>query len=243
MRNARCRRFVGFLCALALSGAGWAGADDPPVAPSDEDAKAQVTALKSALRGKDVDGKLRTITACTDCPHPAVAAALGGVLTSEADDVRIAAAGALGTMKGLDVAARALTAALPANEENGKVLPKIFGAIGDVGHLSAVAAVVEWINRRIAQRDKDDIQGMVEAIGALGGLKSKGTMDALLDLWRKNQVVGANRKHHFRESCNRAFQQAVRKLFAGEKHNGQKEWDDWWREYADKYRDDLTPKP
>ena len=70
-------------------------AGDPPSA---EEAKAKVAALKAA---KEVEAKKTAIADAGTCPHATVAAALAPMLADPDDAIRTAAAGALGSMKGL----------------------------------------------------------------------------------------------------------------------------------------------
>jgi HEAT repeat protein len=219
------------------------GADDKAAAAAAAAAaKTKVDELKAALKGKDEDPKIAAITACGDAPHSTTAAALAPLLGDPSDNIRLAAAKALGHMKGIPDAAKALHGGLGANDDKSKVLAAIFSAIGEVNSPTSVEVVREWIDHRMAKRDTSDAPGMNEAIDCMGGLKWKATVSALIDLGRKNIVAnGARGGHGMRAKEDNRFQRALQRL-TGEKMDDMQAWDEWWKKNAGNFKDDLTAK-
>lgn len=228
--------FVSGLCAAA------ALAQDPaPAKPTDADAKAKTDAYSEAVKAKSEDGKKTAIEAMSDCPHTAVISLLGKILVGDTDDCRMSAAKTLGKMKGDANAAKALHGALKANEEKSSVLKACFEAMGEINHPSSVPVCKEWIDHRLGSRDGEDLPGVNEAIDALGALKWKSSVEALIDEWHKNKVVGRDPASKFREKVRKHCNQALQRLL-GEKMGTQAEWDDWWKDNKGKLNDDLTAK-
>ncbi|MCE9582618.1 MAG: HEAT repeat domain-containing protein [Planctomycetes bacterium] len=238
------RPFVALALSLALAASTFAqGADDKEAAAAAAAAaKTKVEELKVALKGKDEDPKIAAITACGEAPHSTTAAALAPLLGDPSDNVRTAAAKALGHMKGLADAAKALHAGLGANEDKTKVLGAIFDAIGEVNNPASVAVVKDWVNHRMAKRDGSDAPGLTEAIDCMGALKWKSCVSALIDLGKKNIVAnGARGGHGMRAKEDNKFQRALQRL-TGEKLEDMDAWDDWWKKNAGSFKDDLTAK-
>lgn len=205
-------------------------------------AKSRVDELKTALKGKEEDPKISAISACGEAPHATTAAALAPLLGDPSDNVRTAAAKALGKMKGLAEAAKALHAGLGANEEKSKVLDALFDAIGEVNHGSSVAVCKDWISHRITKRDGADQPGINSAIDAMGALKWKASVSALIDLGKKNIVAnGARGGKGLRWKDDVRFNRALQRL-TGESFEDMDGWEDWWKKNAGKFNDDLTAK-
>lgn len=227
---------------LILASMAFAQAEPGATASIDDaEAKIRIDALKKALSGQTIEPKQEAITACSESMHPACAAALLPVLTRDSDELRIYAADALGRMKGLENAAKTLHAALKSNENKTSVLDRIFRAMENVGHISSVAVCQDWAEDRVSQRDSEEIAGVTSAIETLGSLKFKASVDALLDIWHKNKVVGKDRGSSFKEKCRKFCNQALRRLL-GEKMESWDEWHDWWKKEAKNYNSDLSQK-
>lgn len=215
-------------------------ADDAKAAA--EAAKAKVDELKAALKGKEEDPKIAAISACGDAPHASTAAALAPLLGDPSDNIRIAAAKALGRMKSLPEAAKALHGGIGANEEREKVITAIFTAIGEVNHPSSVAVLKDWISHRMTKRDTSDSREINSAIEAMGSLKWKSCVSALIDLGKKNIVAnGARGGHGMRWKQDVRYTRALQRL-TGESFEDMDGWDDWWKKNAGKFNDDLTTK-
>jgi len=207
-----------------------------------EAAKSKIDELKTALKGKEEDPKVAAIAACGDAPHASTAAALTPLLGDASETVRIAAAKALGKMKSLAEAAKGLHAGLAANEEKSKVLDALFDAIGEVNHGSSVAVCKDWVNHRITKRDGADQPGINSAIEAMGALKWKACVSALIDLGKKNIVAnGARGGKGMRWKDDVRFNRSLQRL-TGESFEDMDGWDDWWKKNAGKLNDDLTTK-
>ncbi|MCC6738098.1 MAG: HEAT repeat domain-containing protein [Planctomycetia bacterium] len=207
-----------------------------------ETAKARVDELKTALKGKEEDPKIAAISACGDAPHATTAAALAPLLGDPSDNVRIAAAKALGRMKGLPEAAKALHGGLGANEEREKVITEVFTAMGEVNHPSSVAVLKDWVSHRMTKRDTSDSREINAAIDAMGSLKWKSCVTALIDLGKKNIVAnGARGGKGMRWREDVRFNRALQRL-TGESFEDMDGWDDWWKKNAGKFNDDLTAK-
>lgn len=218
-----------------------AGAQDAPAKPTDADAKAKTDAYNAAVKEKNEDAKKTAIDAMGDCPHTSVISLLAKVLLADTEDCRISAAQALGRMKSDANAAKALHGALKPNEEKSKVLEACMSAVGDINHPSSIAVLKEWIDHRLGSRDGEDLPGVDQAIDALGSLKWKASVEALIDLWHKNRVVGRDRGSKFKEKVRKNCAQALSRL-TGEKAGTQDAWDDWWKDNKARFNDDLTAK-
>jgi len=225
-----------FVVAVAFAG-------DPPKGPSDKDAKERVEALKGA---KDDASKKKAIADAAKCPSASVAEELGNI--TSADDwespLRIAAAEALGEMKGLSDAAKALAKGITANEKNPDVLKAIFRAMGKVGSATAVPALKDFASKRLPFKDEKASGDLVVAsIQALSAIKSKASVEALLSLKKiptgdKSAPVSKPNTLVTNETIK-----GLKTLLAGLPDNfGGEEWIVWWNKNKETFNDDLTPK-
>lgn len=223
--------------ALILALASPAFAQEPA---TDADAKAALDSWNEAVKIGTDEAKAMGIEKLAECRHAMTAAKLGWLATVESEDLRIASAKGLGKMAGFADAAKALHGAIKANEANRKVHGAVFDAIVDVNHSSSVAVCKEWASDRVSHRDSEDVPIITAAIDALGGLKWKSAVEALLDIWHKNKVVD-RRNDGFRGKVRSACEKALRRL-TGEKLGNYDEWHDWWKDEKGKLKDDMTPK-
>lgn len=233
-----------FLASLVLAGLMTCLAlaqDVPPAKPTDADAKARTDAYAQAVKDKSEEAKQAAIDSMSDCAHANVFNLLAKILVGDTDACRTAAAKTLGRMKGEAGAAKALHGALKANEERSSVLSACFRAISDINHPSSVAVCKDWVDHRLGSRDGEDLPGVNDAVDALGGLKWKASVEALIDLWHKNRVVGRDPASRFREKVRKHCAQALSRLL-GEKLGNQDAWDDWWKDNKGKFNDDLSAK-
>ncbi|MBI2922372.1 MAG: hypothetical protein HYY18_15065 [Planctomycetes bacterium] len=199
--------------------------------------------LKAALKGGSEDAKREKVAACADCPHPKVAAALAPILVSGTDELRTAAAEALGRMDGLADAAKALHSALAPNEKHSKVLEALFAAIEGVNHPSSVPVCQKWVNDRNDLRDSEEVNGVLWAIDVLGGLKWKASVDALIAIWNKKKVSGrgGGTGGGYKEKCRQHAEAALRRLTA-EAFGDVTLWEDWWKKNARNFNEDMSLK-
>lgn len=230
-------RTAALLLAFALA----CSAQDP--APSQKDADARVAALREALKGESADAKKQAVAACADCAHPTVTAALAGVLTSGDDDLRVAAAQALSRMKGSGDAAKALHAGLKPNETREAVLKEVFKGIALVNHASSVAVCRDWIDDRLDMQKYEEHAGVIHAIDVLGFLKHKAAVEVLLDLCHKKKVSGwgaGTGSAGFKIKCGAHAGAALQRLTGAGPYDSLEEWQDWWKEHAREYREDMS---
>jgi HEAT repeat protein len=231
-----------FIVAAVLLCVASAFAQDPaPAKPSDADAKAKTDAWSAAVKNKSDDEKKAAIEGMADCPHPSVISLLAKILVGETEENRIAAANALGRMKDSVEAAKACHAAIKPNEENDKVVTAIFAAMGEINNPASVAVAKEWGSHDLGARDSEDIPTIRCAIECLGAMKWKSAVEAVLDIWRKNRVVGRDRGSTFRERVRKYCNTALGRL-VGERFGNYEEAEDWWKENSKKYNVDLSPK-
>jgi hypothetical protein len=215
---------------------------EDPARPSEADAKLKVEAYTTAVKNKSDEEKASAIAAMSDCPHPLVTSTLGKILVVESDELRIAAAGALGRMPSSADAAKACHGAIKANAERTKVVEAVFRAMSDINHPSSVAVAKEWGSEDLGSRDTEDLPTIRGAIECLGAMKWKSAVEAVLDIWRKNRVSGRDRGSNFRERvrkyCASAFQQLVAERGLG----SYEEADDFWKDNAKKFNDDMSTR-
>jgi len=228
--------------ALLLSAAA-AFAEDPPAPPkpTEADARAKIEAYNTGVKNKSEEEKQAAIDAMADCPHTMVITKLSQILAADTDACRSSAAKTLGRMKDDPNAAAALHAGIKPNDAKAKILADVFEAIGNVNHPSSVAVCREFVDHRLGARDREDLPGVDSAIDAMGALKWKSSVEALIDLWHKNRVVGRDPASNFKEKVRKWCNQALRRL-TGEKNDNQAAWDDWWKDNKAKFNNDLTAK-
>ncbi|MBI2923006.1 MAG: hypothetical protein HYY18_18275 [Planctomycetes bacterium] len=217
-------------------------AQDPAAGkPTDADAKAMVEKWNEAVKAATQEAKEGAIQEMATCPHPTVIVLLSKIVAGEVDELRIRGAAALGQMTDNIDAAKALHAGLKPNEKKTSVMEAVFKAIESVNHPTSVAVCLKWASDRVSQRDGEDWAGLSGAIDALGGLKWKTSVDALIDLWHKSRVAGKDRGTPFKEKTRKRCDQALRRL-TGENMPNQDGWDDWWKDNAKKFNADMTMK-
>ncbi|MEK7466703.1 MAG: HEAT repeat domain-containing protein [Planctomycetota bacterium] len=224
------------ICAALALVASFAMAGDPPSA---EDAKVKVAALKAA---REAEAKKAAIADAGTCPHATVAAALAPMLADADDAIRTAAVEALGSMKGLADAARALAGGVGPNAKKPEVLKAVFAAIGKVGHATAIPMLKDFASRNVPMKDEKASDATVAAVNALAEIKSKASVEVLLDFYKKQVGIGMG--------CSAGIQAAVYsaisgglKTLTGETFNslpGEAEL--WWRKNKDKFNEDMTKK-
>ncbi|KAF0247168.1 MAG: hypothetical protein FD180_107 [Planctomycetota bacterium] len=230
------------LAAAFLLAAASAFAGDPPKGPTEKEAKDRVEALKGA---KDETSKKKAIADAAKCPSASVAEALGNI--TSADDwespLRIAAAEALGEMKGLSDAAKALAKGITANEKNPDVLKAIFRAMGKVGSVTAVPALKDFASKRLPLKDEKASSDLVVAsIDALVAITCKASVEALFAL-NKLMTETATFAKKANSLVSQKIETGLKALLPGlPKKFGGEEWIVWWDKNEATFNDDLTPK-
>lgn len=229
-------------CALLLALALRAPAADPPKTAPEAEAKARVEALRTALKGTDAAAKAGAIDACGKSPHPMTAGALAPLLGDASDDIRGAAAAALGRMVSLPDAAKALHSGLAANAKKAPVEKAIFSALESVGDASSVAVVSEWVLDYRSKKDEDVVSMVDSAIACLGGLKFKASVRALMEIQKKIEVSsGPGKRGSASPPRDKRPSDALGRL-TGQKFTKAAEWEEWWKKTEATLKDDLTPK-
>lgn len=214
-------------------------AGDPPPGPTAEEAKVKVEALKAA---KDTDSKKKAIGESASCPHATVAATLAAFLGDPDDGVRSAAAEALGGMKGSADAARALAGGVPANAKKPAVLTAIFASMGKVNSAAAVPALKEFTTKQVPIRDEKQSDAAVAAINALAEIKSKASVEVLLDLYKKQVGIGMECSKGIHAGVYSAISGGLKTLTGQTFNSMPGEAELWWRKHKDEFKDDLTKK-
>jgi hypothetical protein len=172
-----------------------------------------------------------------------VTAALAGVLTSGEDELRVAAAQALSKMKGSGDAAKALHIGLKPNEAREDVLKEVFKGIALVNHASSVAVCRDWIDDRLDMQKYEEHAGVIHAIDVLGFLKHKPAVEVLLDLCHKKKVSGLGAgtgSAGFKIKCGWHAGAALQRLTGAGPYDSVEEWQDWWKEHAREFREDMS---
>jgi HEAT repeat protein len=160
------------------------------VLPQDDAAaKAALDAYKAATtKSKDPRAHVDAIAELAKTQHQSVAAKLGSLLTTEANEVRIAAATALSSFKqppelklsASKLLVQALTAG--ANVREIEVRVAILGAIGALQEESAANALKSHF-------DDKDPKIACAALAAAGALKSKSLVEPLIQTVRDSERV------------------------------------------------------
>jgi hypothetical protein len=158
--------------------------------PQDEAAaKAALEAYKAAVaKSKDAKSHVDAIAELAKTPHESVAAKLGSLLTTDAGEVRIAAATALSSFSKppeLKVSAskllvQALTAG--ANVKEIEVRVAIFGALGALQEESSANAVKTHF-------DDKNPKIACAALAAAGALHSKSLVEPLIQVVRDSEKI------------------------------------------------------
>ncbi|NUN47872.1 MAG: HEAT repeat domain-containing protein [Candidatus Brocadiae bacterium] len=209
--------------------------------PAAESAKARGSELRSALKSGTAEEKRSAISACGAVAHALSAAALGPVLSDPSDDLRIAAAEALGTMKGLPEAARALGAGVNVNARKPEILKAVFKAMGQVNHPDAVAALKEFLGRRIPMKDDRESDLVVAGIEALSQIRWKAAVEVMVDVTERQVGIGTGCSEGHHGPVFSALKRGLRE-FSGREFNMPGEPKAWWKKAGKDLNDDLTPR-
>ncbi|NUN48956.1 MAG: hypothetical protein HUU15_09035 [Candidatus Brocadiae bacterium] len=234
------RASMSFACLLLLAGAARAG--DPVPEGTDTEAAAALDHWKIAEEEGGEAALRAGLAKLAAVRHPMTAGKLGFLAGSLRDEsIRAEAAKALGGMTGYAEAAKALHGAIKPNIPNRKALAAVFDAIGEVGHSSSVETCERWARDAVDDRD-GEMAGVVDgAIGALGAMASRKSLEAVLDIWRKNRTLGDGKREGLRGRAREACRKALRRL-TGEKLDSLDEWEDWWKKEKSRLGDDLQRK-
>jgi HEAT repeat protein len=139
--------------------------------PTDKDAEAAVRRLKEECAKATIDGKIAAIQEAAKTEHEKVLKAIGDMMLSEADPVRIAAAAALG---GADhpASADALAAAVLPNLRREEVLPAILKAIAELGWQTPAGRLNDLVSKVGDADVRAVLPTVIDTLGKLGSPSS-----------------------------------------------------------------------
>jgi hypothetical protein len=226
------KRFLIFL-ALLPAAAGYA--ED---APTNADAQAAIGRLRDTSKGRDEASWKAAIAEAAKCRHASVVFELSGFLKSDSEAQRVAAAEAIGTMKGQADAAKALVAAIAPNVPRVATLEAILKGLGALGDATAVPTIKASALAWICEANADRGRALNAAAEALGGIRSKSSVEALIELKAKCSG-GPGQPTAVRNATATRVHAALTKL-TGVAALPKGDLGKWWAGLAPKFNDDLT---
>ena len=191
--------------------------------PTDKDGEAAARKLKEECGKATIDGKIAAIQEAARTEHEKVLKAIGEMMVTEADPVRIAAAAALG---GADhpASADALVAAVLPNLRREEVLPAILKAIGELGWQSAAVR----LNDLLTKVGDENVRAVLPAVAdTLGKLGAPSSIDPLIDLLLKLENGGRKNPWPNEGQLRREAESALRTI-TGMDIRRAVEWQPWW---------------
>ena len=196
-------------------------AQDP--LPTDKDGEAAARKLKEECAKATIEGKIVAIQEAAKTEHEKALKAIGEMMLTEADPVRVAAAAALG---GADhpASAEALTAAVLPNLRREEVLPAILKAIAELGWQSAAGRLNDLLSK---VGDADVRAVLPNVIDTLGKLGSPSSIDPLIDLLIKLENGGRKNPWPNEGPMRREAEQALRAI-TGMDIRRAVDWQPWW---------------
>lgn len=208
----------------------WAEADkaNEPVA------KKLASEFEAAFRNTHEPTRIKAIAAVSVLNHPLVVKVLGATLTQGGAAIRIAGAEAMGLMEHRPEAERLLAAAVKPNSKSTDVLVALYKAMGSVGDVSGVPALVNELSSRLPKTRGADLSLVQTCVESLGKIHDKKAVDAMIDVWQKADPESRptektpQETSNFREGANTAFNLALASL-TGERERPWSEWKSWWK--------------
>lgn len=199
-------------------------------APTDKEGEAAAHKLRDDAAKSSIDGKIAALQEALKTEHALVIKAVGEMLVSEADPVRIAGAAALANVDH-PASAEVLTAALLPNLRREEVMPALLKALGDLGWQSPVGR----LNDLLTKVGDADVRAILpSAIQALGQLGSPTSIDPLIDLLQK--LEGPRRNPWPNEGPLRRGAEEALRTITGLDFRRVTEWDPWWRANQEIFR-------
>lgn len=226
--------------ATLLAVASTAGAETT-TAPEGARKPTAIERLQAALKCGDTESRKAAVKHCGSEPVAATALGLAPLLVNESEDLRVAAAVALGRMEGLAEAAKVLHAAVPQNLKNPRVLNAIFEAIARVGHESSVSFCRRFAGEAASSKDPALSTPAYGATSALAAFRSRDAVDALRDLRLIASRAGGDAT--IRESIGKSAVDAIKALVPDAAGLGAEEFATWWKRHRHEYRGDMTKQP
>lgn len=216
-------------------------ADGTTPRASEPDARERAVAVRNALKGSDEAAKKAAVEGCGLNPHAQTAMALGPVLYGEADDLRIAAAQALGKMKLLAEAAKVLHGGIGPNVKRPAVLEAIFKAVAAVKHESSVPVCRKFAVDFLSSPDPLMAAPIVASVEALGCLRLKDSVEAVLAV-RRRAADTRTAPQATRDGVESSASAALEKL-TGESVGNVEQFETWWKRNGYTFNDDMTVRP
>ena len=225
-----------FLFILALLPAANGFAEDPP---TNADAQAAIGKLRDTSKGRDESAWKSAIAEAAKCRHASVVFEIAGFLKSDSEAQRVAAAEALGTMQGLAEPAKALVAAIAPNVSRVATLEAVLHGLGALGDASAVPTIKADALAWLCETPADRGRALNAATEALGGIRCKASVEALIELKAKC-AGGPGQPAAVRNAAATRIHASLTKL-TGVAALPKGELAKWWASLAPKFNDDLTP--
>ena len=223
---------LGLLAALAPSA--WAG--------DDKEAEEALKKFNKAMANPSPAARAAAVSDLARTPFEKGALALGNLLGSETDSVKIAAAEGLGNFKDYKkVATPLLLASLNTDAKEPKVLEAIFKGLGKLGDDAALSTIHHYFD------EKDEVVAKAAILSA-AEIRNAGSMDPLITLMKKYQKIeeqakkggggggvggvnvpyaGDDPKGKLAKDVLPTIIKGLQKI-ANEKWATAKEWDIWW---------------
>ncbi|MCE9581701.1 MAG: hypothetical protein K8T20_04200 [Planctomycetes bacterium] len=211
-----------------------------PTAPTD--ARARVEALQTAQKGDDEGAKKTAVENCGLTPHAGTAVALAAILAKESDALRISAAQSLGKMKGITEAVQVLHGAIGANLRKPAVLEAIFVAIGTLADNSSIGICRDSAVQLAATKDPLMATAVRAALAALGSIRHKDSVDALISARAKLAANAASILAETLAAADNAAAAAQAKLTGGDSTKAE-EFAKWWKRHGSEFNNDLSKRP
>jgi hypothetical protein len=192
--------------------------------PTDKDGEAATKKLKDECAKSPIEGKIAALQEALKTEHEKVIRAVGEMLLSEADPVRVAAAAALGPVDH-PASAEVLSAAILPNLRREEVFPSILKAIGELGWQTAAPRLNDLLSKVAEAEVRATLPGVITTLGQLGAASS---IDPLIDLLMKLENGGRKNPWPNEGGMRRAAEEALRAI-TGMGFTRVAEWESWWR--------------
>jgi len=217
---------------VALLPSAWAG--------DDKEAEEALQKFKKAMANPSPAARAAAATDLARTPFEKAALALGNVLGSEVETVKIAAAEGLGNFKDYKkIATPMLLSSLNVNVKEPKVMEAIFKGLGKLDDDAALSTIHRYFD------EKDEVIA-IAAIMSAADIRNASSMDPLIALMKKYEKIdeqakksggggygvnvpngGADPKIKLAKDVLPAIIKGLQKI-ANEKWATTKEWEIWW---------------
>lgn len=192
--------------------------------PTDKEAEEALEKLKTALADSGEQGQIDALREALQVKHEKVIKAVGQLLGTGSEKVRIGAALALGDVDhpaSVDV----LAAAISANMKTASILAAIAQSLGKLGWEKGAGPLHELVKKVGDDIVRDALPDVLAAIGQIG---SPTSVDPLYDFLRKLKGPRRDPWPNTNELI-RAGEQAIKAVTGGDASKIN-EFDDWWKE-------------